>query len=112
MNNNIEELYVRPHRWFETEINGRLYKCKISRRGFTFGTICIKERMGIKKRKEYYFFGPMIDAPVFETITYSHRDDCLDPVMGYKTSYTATFIKQVIKQIIEQKPNPKHSYKI
>ena len=108
----MEELYVKPHLWFETEIDGRLYKCKIKRRGWSYATIHIKERMGIKKRKQYYFFGPMIDAPVFETITYSHRDDGLDPVMDYRTSYTATLIKKVIKQIVYQKPSTKHSYKI
>ena len=108
----MEELCVKPHYWFETEIDSRLYICKISRHGYSFGTIRIKERMGIKKRKQYYFFGPMIDVPVFETITFSHRGDDLNPVIDYRTYYTATFIKKVIKEIIEQKPNPSHSYKI
>ena len=108
----MEELHVKPNYWFETEINGCLYKCKIKRYGYTFVSIHVKQIMGMKQRMKYYFFGPIINVPILETITRSHRDDGIDPIIEYKPSYKAKGIKMVIEQIIEQKPNKKHSYKI
>lgn len=108
----MEELHVKPHLWFETVLDGRLYKCKIKRYGLGYATIRIEERSGIKKRKKYHFFGPMIDEPFFDILTKSHRDDDLDPIMNYRTSYKATYIKKIIKQIVDQKPSIKHSYNI
>jgi hypothetical protein len=107
----MEELYVKPHLWFETEIDGRLYKCKIKGYGYNYATIEIKKMVAVKRKKKHFFFGPMIDDPIFETITSSHRDDGIDPVMVYKYSYKATFIKKIVAQIVEQRPNT-HSYRI
>ncbi len=108
----MEELYVKPHLWFEAEIDGSLYKCKIKRYGYCYATMKIKKMVALKRKKKHFFFGPMIDDPIFETITYSHRDDGIDPVMEYKSSYKATSIKKIVAQIVEQRPSTTHSYRI
>jgi len=108
----MEELYVKPGYWFEAEINGKNYKCKIKKWGYTFATIHVKHKIGFKRMKKYFLFGPMIDMPVFETVTRSHRSDGVDPVMEFQSFYKAKGIKMIIEKIIEQKPPRKHSYKI
>ena len=108
----MERLYVKPKLWFETEIDKHIYKCKIKRHGLTYATIHIKEIVLFKKTKKYYFFGPIIDKPIYETITRSHRDDNINPVISYEDYYEGNYIKTIIKAILQQKPNPKHSFKI
>jgi hypothetical protein len=112
MENFDAEKYVKPHYWFEAEIDNVTYKCLISIHGFSYATLEIKKLFGYKKRKKYFLFGPITDYPMFETITYSHREDGLNPVIDYKPSYAAFYIKNIIKQILKQNPNPSHSYKI
>lgn len=108
----MEELHVKPELWFETEIDGCLYKCKIKKHGYTYASIHVKQIIGMKQRMKYYVVGPIINLPIFKTITRSHRDDNVDPVIEYKTAYPATFIKPIIRHIINSFPNPSHSYKI
>jgi hypothetical protein len=109
---NSEKLYVQHNRWFETEINGTTYRCKIQDYGYSYSTIKIQQFMGHKKRKKYFFFGPMITVPVYKLLTDCHKSIAIHIVVPRRTMYESGYIKGVISKILECSLLGTHSYKI